>query len=124
MANFDYKKDIANFMDKLKQPGRAQEPTEIERVEQNMAQAAAQIQQKFTQLGSMFYRDHLNDTQLNAEYREIVETIKKLDQNHKGFYAHKLRLEGNMMCANCGAVIPYGSVYCAVCGKLASEKAE
>ena len=26
------------------------------------------------------------------------------------------------MCANCGAVIPYGSIFCNICGKKASEK--
>lgn len=104
---------MANFMDKLKAPLNIghQEPTEIERV-----------QQKFTQLGSMFYRDNMNNDNLEESYKEVIELVKKLDENRKSFYAHKLRLEGNMMCMNCGEIIPYGSVYCSKCGKRANEK--
>ncbi len=115
---------MANFMDKLKAPLNIghQEPTEIERVQQNMIQIEAEIQQKFTQLGSMFYRDNMNNDNLEESYKEVIELVKKLDENRKSFYAHKLRLEGNMMCMNCGEIIPYGSVYCSKCGKRANEK--
>lgn len=115
---------MGNFMDKFKIPAISghQEPTEIMRVQQNMAQAEAEIQNKFTMLGSMFYRDNLSNDTLEEKYQEIMEQIKKLDQNRKGFYAHKLRLEGNMMCVNCGEIIPCGSVYCIKCGKKANEK--
>lgn len=114
---------MAKFMDKIKiSAGKQQEPTEIERLQQNMAQMETEIQQEFIRLGSMFYRDNLSNDQLEENYRDIIERVKKLDQNRKGFYAHKLRLEGNMMCVNCGEIIPYGSVYCSKCGKRADEK--
>ncbi len=114
---------MANFMDKFGiSLNQRHELTEVERVEQNMAQAEAEIQQKFTQLGSMFYKDNSDNDDLSESYKEMIETIKKLDQNRKGFYTHKLRLEGNMMCASCGEIIPYGSVYCTKCGKRADGK--
>ena len=114
---------MANFLDKFSSSIMPRhELTEVERVEQNMAQIELEIQQKFTQLGTMFYRDYSNKDDLGENYQEMIEQIKKLDENRKGFYAHKMRLEGNMMCLNCGEIIPNGSVYCAKCGKKADEK--
>lgn len=95
------------------------EPTEIERIEQNMAQIDVNIQNTFRQIGFMFYRENNENAQVEEKYGNLIEMIKKLEQNRKSFYANKLRLEGNMMCANCGEIIPYGSVYCSKCGGLA-----
>ena len=117
---------MANFMDRVKQTviHQPQEMSEIDRVIENMNQVEVQIQQKFIEIGQYFYMDHLDSEKLEGRYKELVETVKKLDENRKGFYAHKLRLEGNMMCVNCGEIIPYGSVYCSQCGKRADQKEE
>ena len=124
---------MANFMDKMKQSyedamqGIAKQPqelAEIKRVAENMAQVEAQIQQKFTQIGQLFYMNNVNEQGVEGQYSELIDEIRKLDENRKGFYAHKLRLEGNMMCINCGEIIPYGSVYCSKCGKRADQKQE
>ena len=77
------------------------EPTEMERVMENIAQVEKEIQQRIFQLGQMYYENNLN---------------------RQGYYKNKLRLEGQMMCENCGSVIPFGSMYCNVCGKKADEK--
>lgn len=116
---------MANFIDKMKGSfdSRTQhEPTEIERVMANMNQVEMEMQNKLTQLGQIFYKNNLNSEKLEECYRTIIEDVKKLDENRKGFYTHKLRLEGNMMCVNCGEIIPYGSVYCSHCGKHADVK--
>lgn len=124
---------MASFMDKVKQQyesavkGMARQPqelSEIERVVENMVQIEAQIQSKFTQLGQCYYMEHQNQDDLEEQYQRTIEEIRKLDENRRGFYAHKLRLEGNMMCVNCGEIIPYGSVYCSKCGKRADRKEE
>lgn len=116
---------MANFMDMLKNSLNSQrELSEVERVRQNMVQIETEIQQKFMQLGAIFFKDHLEDDQLEESYKEIVDQVKKLDQNRKGFHSHMLRLEGNMMCVNCGEIIPYGSVYCSKCGKRADGTEE
>jgi len=98
------------------------EPTELERVEANIAQVEAEMKQRMMQLGQMFYRDYQNRENVEADYKVIMDMIGKLDENRKGFYNHKLRLEGNMVCVNCGQIIPYGSVFCANCGKRADVK--
>lgn len=112
-------------MDMLKKPlNSCRESSEIERVKQNMAQIETEIQQKFIQLDALFFRDHLEDDQLDESYKQIIDQVKKLDQNRKSYHSHMLRLEGNMMCANCGEIIPYSSVYCSKCGKRADGTEE
>lgn len=98
------------------------EPTEMERVMENIAQVEGEIQQKIFQLGQAYYNDHKADENGDEKYFPFIDMINKLDQNRNGFYKNKLRLEGNMMCANCGAIIPYGSTFCNVCGKKADER--
>ena len=98
------------------------ELTEIERVEQDLANAEEALQEKLFQLGQLFYQKHQNDSTLEPEYANMVDMITKLDENRKGFYQNKLRLMGKMMCLNCGEIIPYGSVYCSFCGQKANEK--
>lgn len=98
------------------------EPTEMDKVMENIAQVEGEIQQKIFQLGQLYYASHKDNFEGNPQYDTLVDLINKLDQNRKGYYKNKLRLEGYMMCENCGATIPYGSMYCNVCGKKADEK--
>lgn len=98
------------------------EPTEMDRVMENIAQVEGEIRQKIFQLGQMYYENNKNNSEADKEYRDIVDLITKLNQNRIGFFKNKLRMEGQMMCENCGATIPYGSMYCNVCGKRADEK--
>lgn len=102
----------------------SKEPTEMERVMENITRVETEIQQKIFQLGQMYYEDNKDGGNTESKYFAIVDLINKLDLNRKGFYKNKLRLEGQMMCENCGSVIPYGSMYCNVCGKKADEKQE
>lgn len=114
---------MASLLENLRLGG-AKEPTEIEKVEANLLQAENEMMQKLTQLGQMFFMENRENTELDPKYAALVGEIVKLDENRKSFYTHKLRVEGNMMCANCGQIIPYGSVYCSHCGKRADVKDE
>ncbi|MCM1386626.1 MAG: zinc ribbon domain-containing protein [Bacillus sp. (in: Bacteria)] len=102
------------------------EPTEMERIQENIAQAEMEIQQRIFQLGQMYYEDNKEKESgsIEEKYYTIIDLIQKLDLNRMGFYKNKLRLEGQMICENCGSVISYGSVYCNICGKKADEKQE
>lgn len=102
------------------------EATEMDRVMENIAQSEAEIQQRIFQLGQLYYEDNKEKEKGNIEekYFTLIDLINKLDLNRKGFFKTKLRLEGQMLCENCGSVISYGSVYCNVCGKKADEKQE
>lgn len=100
------------------------EPTEMERVTENIAQVETEIQQKVYQLGQMYFEEHKEDEDTGSRYYSLVDAISKLELNRMGFYKNKLRLQGQMMCENCGSVIPYGSVFCSSCGKKADEKQE
>lgn len=73
-------------------------------------------------MGLEYYEDHIED--MDRKYRNMLDFIYKLDLNKEGFYKNKLRLKGQMKCENCGALIPYGSMFCSVCGKRADEKQE
>lgn len=108
---------------KWRQP---KEATEMDRVMENIAQSEAEIQQRIFQLGQLYYEDNKEKEKGNIEekYFTLIDLINKLDLNRKGFFKNKLRLEGQMLCENCGSVISYGSVYCNVCGKKADEKQE
>lgn len=103
---------------------KTKEPTEMERVDANIAAVQAEIQQRFFQLGQMYYEEHKADENTGDKYWAIVDTITKLEHNRIGFQKNKLRLQGQMLCENCGATIPYGSIFCNVCGKKADEKQE
>lgn len=96
--------------------------TEMDMVMQNIARTEQEMQQRIYSLGQRFFEDHKNDDDPSDRYYGMIDQINKLDQNRKGFQKHKLRLEGKMICENCGAVIPYGSIYCSSCGKKADEK--
>lgn len=100
------------------------EPTEMERAIESLNAAEKNLQDKIYQLGQMYYMDNKDNKDIDPKYLAMVDLITKFDENRKGFYQNKLRLEGQMMCANCGAIIPYGSVYCSSCGKNATVKEE
>lgn len=103
---------------------KGSEPTELERTEQNIAQVEGEMQQKIYQLGQAFYEENKGAENIDSKYYNLVDTISKLELNRMGFYKNKLRLQGQMICENCGAVIPYGSIFCSSCGKKADEKEE
>ena len=104
--------------------GGEKELTEMDRVMENIAQVEGELQQKIFQLGHLYYENNKDKIDPQSEYFVLMDMINKLEQNRKGFYKNKLRLEGSMLCESCGAVIPYGSMYCNVCGKRADEKQE
>lgn len=97
-------------------------PTEMDMVMENIAQTEENLQQSLFRLGQMYFEDHKKDENPEERYAAMIEQIHKLDQNRRGFYKNKLRLEGKMLCENCGEVIPYGSIFCSSCGKKADEK--
>ena len=101
---------------------KANEPTEWARTEQNIAQVEGEIQQRVYQLGQLFYEENKANENVDSKYYSLVDTIAKLELNRMGFYKNKLRLQGQMMCENCGTVIPYGSIFCSSCGKRADER--
>lgn len=100
------------------------EPTEMDRVMEYITQAEGEIQQKIYQLGQCYYENNKDNPNVENVYCEMITQINKLSENRKGYYKNKLRLEGKMMCENCGAIIPYGSRFCNQCGKTADEKQE
>lgn len=102
--------------------GGTKELTEMDMVMENIARTEEELRQKIFQLGQMFFDDHKNDDNPSDRYYDMIDQINKLDQNRMGFYKNKLRLEGKMICENCGAAIPYGSIFCSSCGKKADEK--
>jgi len=102
--------------------GIGKEPTEMDLVMENITRVDDEIQQKTFQLGQVYYEEHKEDSK--DKYYDLINAITKLDYNRKSFYKNKLRLQGQMMCESCGAVLPYGSVFCSACGKRADEKQE
>ena len=100
------------------------EVSEMDRVMESISQTESELRQKLFQLGQMYYENNKDKTEVEAPYSQMVDQITKLDQNRKAFYKNKLRLEGLMICENCGKTIPYGSVYCSACGQKADEKQE
>ncbi len=96
---------------------------EMEQARYSLMQAENELRQQILQLGQMYYDAHKKDT-APGEFSEMLETIKKSDANRIAYYQNYLRLQGNMMCNNCEAIIPFGSIYCNKCGKMTSEKPE
>lgn len=102
------------------------ESAEMSMVMDSIAKTENDIQQKIFQLGKMYYAENKNKDaeSIGQKYYDAIDFIRKLEENRKGFYKNKLRLEGQMQCENCGSIISYGSVFCSVCGKKADEKSE
>lgn len=98
--------------------------SEMDRVMESITQTESELRQKLFQLGQTYYENNKDKKEIENPYAQMVEQITKLDQNRKAFYKNKLRLDGLMICENCGKTIPYGSVYCSECGKKADEKQE
>ena len=73
---------------------KANEPTELERTEQNIAQVEGEIQQRVYQLGQLFYEENKANENVDSKYYSLVDTIAKLELNRMGFYKNKLRLQG------------------------------
>ncbi len=99
-----------------------QQPAEMQQIMQNIAKTEEEIQEKLYQLGVEYYERNKDNKEIEPNLYARLDVITKLNENRKSFYMNKLRLEGKMVCANCGEVIPYGSVFCNVCGKKADEK--
>lgn len=97
------------------------EPTEMDRVMENIAQTENEIRGRIYQLGEMFYQANKakEKEEIDEKYYALIDLLNKLEYNRRGYYKNKLRLEGQMMCEHCGAVIPYGSMFCNVCGQRA-----
>lgn len=119
---------IQNFTQDQKVGGRemkffngTKEPTEMDRVMENITQTENEIRGRIYQLGEMFYQANKEKDrgEVEEQYYAVIDLVNKLEQNRIGYYKNKLRLEGQMMCAHCGAVIPYGSMFCNVCGQRA-----
>nr|WP_297864466.1 zinc ribbon domain-containing protein [uncultured Acetatifactor sp.] len=106
--------------------GAQRESPEMRMALDNIAQVDREIQQKIFQLGQAYYEENKakEEGELEEKYAPFVQMVKKLEENRKGYYKNKLRLEGLMMCENCGVTISYGSVFCNQCGKKADEKSE
>lgn len=101
------------------------EPTEMDRVMENITQTENEIRGRIYQLGEMYYQANKakDRGEVDEQYYAIIDLVNKLEQNRRGYYKNKLRLEGQMMCEHCGAVIPYGSMFCNVCGQRADGQA-
>ncbi len=97
------------------------EPTEMDRVMENIAQTENEIRGRIYQLGEMYYQANKakDRGEVDEQYYAVIDLVNKLEQNRVGYYKNKLRLEGQMMCEHCGATIPYGSMFCNVCGQRA-----
>lgn len=91
--------------------------SEMQAVLGNISQVEGEIRQKIYQLGQAYYEEFKGDPSIGEKYFAMVDQIVKLEQNRIAFFKQKLRLEGQMMCDSCGAVITYGSLFCNFCGQ-------
>lgn len=104
---------------------KGKQPTsEAQQIMQNIARTEGEIRDRLYQLGVEYYEKNKNNKEIEPDMYAKLDIITKLNENRKSFYMNKLRLEGKMVCANCGEVIPYGSIFCSICGKKADEKQE
>lgn len=98
--------------------------SEMDKVKESIAQTEEEIRHKIFQLGQAYYDENKDKKEGQVPHFDLINQIVKLEHNRKAFYKNKLRLEGQMICENCGKIIPYGSVYCSECGSKADEKQE
>lgn len=99
------------------------ESAEVKQIRESLEQAERLLQDKIYQLGQAYYMDNCDKSGVEPKYREMMDIITRIEANRKGFEQEKLRLEGLMTCGSCGNVIPFGSVYCSICGRPASPNA-
>lgn len=90
------------------------ESPEMKQAKENLAGAESALRESIFRLGQTYYMAHKDDAA--GEYADQVEMVRRQEENRRGFYQNVLRLEGKMMCENCGTIIPFGSAYCNSCG--------
>lgn len=100
----------------------SKESPEMSQAKANLEDAETALRESIFRLGQTYYKE--NRTNAGCEYAELVTLIGRQEENRRGFYQNVLRLEGKMMCENCGEIIPFGSAYCSACGNRPNAKPE
>ena len=83
------------------------ESPEMRQAKENLAGAESALRESIFRLGQTYYMAHKDDAA--GDYADQVEMVRRQEENRRGFYQNVLRLEGKMMCENCGTIIPFGS---------------
>ena len=74
---------MALKMEFLSNLNKGKEPTEMERVEANIAQVEAEVQQRYYQLGQMYYEEHKADGDTGDKYSGAgPDDVRKLRWNY------------------------------------------
>ena len=72
--------------------GTQRESPEIRMTLENIARADGEIQEKIFQLGQKYYEENKNKEtgELSQPYASIIDAVKKLEENWKGFFKNKV----------------------------------
>ncbi len=99
-------------------------PAELQRAMNALNQVEEELRQQIFRLGQICYGQMKDSDSVPEPYVEAVGMMRQLEAKRKDAFKNKLRLEGKVMCENCGAELPVGSVFCSLCGKRLEEQAQ
>lgn len=125
------KENMAFFEDfgkKISQAGQAtlqktKEMADIAKVNSAISDEEKKINDLYLQIGKLYVELHVADAEdsFKSAIEEIANAIKRIEEYKKQL----LEIKGVARCSKCGAEVPVGSVFCAVCGaQIQADKAE
>ena len=94
---------------------------EIEKVYLEITNKENAINEKLFEIGQMYFYQLSNQQSVPDEYADSVNAIKDIQQEIEALRIQVKKLKGIIVCEQCGADVPDGSVFCIVCGARISE---
>ena len=107
-----------------KSSGKDVNSSELRTIEMNLKAVEDQKKAVIYQLGELFYQANKDSETLDDAYRKKIESINKLDYNHKVWINRKMKINGMRTCEGCGNILPYDSFFCNKCGAKLEAVAE
>lgn len=100
---------------------KGKDMAETAKINSMISDEEASIHKLYEQIGKKYYDSHKDSP--NDEFKESFEFIKMAEAKIDD-YKQKIReLKNVIVCTSCGAEVPDGSLFCAVCGAKVENQA-
>lgn len=96
--------------------------TEINRLQKQMDSQTAFLRDLYAQLGEAYANAHADDT--DGEYASLLADIRAGRQTFEQMKAEITALRGQILCPECGAVLPADAKFCINCGAKIPERVD
>ena len=114
---------MASFLDSLSQRAtkatskvvdKAKDAQGINKLNTNISNEESRINAAYSEIGKAYVERHRADP--NAEFAALIGTIIEAENNIASYKEQILILKKVVVCENCGAELPEGTLFCSSCG--------